>query len=87
MSDDLHSMLLKSCASAHVFPLFNVLERSLVTSQLPDDWKKSLLVPIFINKTLYDPLNYRPVSLTSVCCKTMERVLAAEMINYLEANS
>ncbi len=25
-------------------------------------------------KLLYSPLNYRPVSLTSICCKTMKRI-------------
>ena len=31
-------------------------------------------------------MNYRSVSLTSVCCKTMERVVAADLMQYLESN-
>ena len=31
-------------------------------------------------------LNYRPVSLMSVCCKVMERMLTAHIVEYLETN-
>ena len=37
--------------------------------------------------TLYNPLSYRPISLTSVCCKMMERILADHIYGYLEINS
>ena len=32
-------------------------------------------------------LNYRPISLTSVCCETMERIVCAHLRDYLESNS
>ena len=34
----------------------------------------------------YDPLNYRPVSLASICCKTMERIIVKHIHNYHESN-
>ena len=33
------------------------------------------------------PLNYRPVSLTSVPCKAMERLVVKHITDYLEANN
>ena len=42
---------------------------------------------IILSKTRSDPLNYRPDSLTSVCCKAMERLLYAHIMDYLETNS
>ena len=44
------------------------------------------VVPIFKKGTRYDPLNYRPVSLTSVCCKVLERIITRHLTTYLETN-
>ena len=30
--------------------------------------------------------NYRPISLTSVCCKTLEHIIGKHMLNHLENN-
>ena len=30
--------------------------------------------------------NYRPISLTSVCCKTLEHIICKHMLNHLESN-
>ena len=35
----------------------------------------------------YDPLNYRPISLTSATCKVFERVIAKHITEYLNINS
>ena len=85
--DNIHPMLLKSCASSLAYPLYIIFHRSLHTGELPSDWKNSIVIPIFKSETRYNPLNYRPVSLTSVCCKTMERILADQLTEYLEANT
>ena len=78
--DNLHPMLLKNCATGLAYPMFIMFERSLYSGQLPEGWKTSIVVPIFKNKTRYNPLNYRPVSFTSVCCKTMERLLTSHIV-------
>ena len=43
--------------------------------------------PLFKKGSRYDPLNYRPVSLTSVCCKTLERIVTKHIHEYLESNA
>lgn len=35
----------------------------------------------------HSPNNYRPVSLTSICCKIMEHVIYSHIIKFLESNS
>jgi hypothetical protein len=84
--DGLHPKLLKECAVQLTQPLFILFNCSLQSGLLPDAWKSSLVIPIFKSKSRYDPLNYRPVSLTSVCCKSMERIVAAELVDYLESH-
>ena len=48
------------------------------------EWKSSRVIPIFKSGSKYSPLNYRPVSLTSSCCKVAEKLLAKHIVDYLE---
>ena len=75
------------CALQLSVPLAMTFKNSFETGSLPEVWLKSIVVPLFKANSRYDPGNYRPVRLTSVCCKTMERVLASELIQYLESCS
>ena len=84
--DSLHPLLLKRCANELAYPLHVIFTRCLSEGQLPTDWKSSTVLPIFKKGTRYDPLNYRPISLTSVCCKTFERLLCEHLTDYLESN-
>ena len=84
--DDVHPRFLKSCAEAVCFPLLLIFVKSLRTCTLPLEWKHSLVVPIFKAGSRCSPLNYRPISLTSVCCKSMEKIVAGHIENYLEVN-
>ena len=64
-----------------------MFERSLRSGDIPSTWKRLVVVPLFKSGSRSSPINFRPVSLTSVCCKTMERVRAERTWTYLEANS
>ena len=85
--DSVHPLFLKSCSSELAQPLTIIFNRSLREGVVPGAWKTSTVVPIFKKGTRYDPLNYRPVSLTSVCCKTLERIIAEHLTTYLEEAS
>jgi hypothetical protein len=84
--DGVHPYLLKSCAKELSIPLSIIFGKSMNTGTIPGLWSSSSVIPIFKSKVHSDPLNYRPVSLTSVCCKSMERIVAADLMNYLEVN-
>ena len=60
------------------------LERSMSEGQLPACWKSSMIIPLFKKGSRLDPLNYRPISLTSVVCKTMARLVYNQPRSYLE---
>ena len=85
--DGIHPLLLKSCAEEVAYPLHLIYSRSLHEGRVPKNWKSSLVIPIFKKGARYNPLNYRPISLTSVCCKTMERIVCTHLRDYLETNS
>lgn len=66
------------------FLLTDILNYSLQMGQLPRDWKLALVVPIHKNGDKLLPSNYRPISLTSVVCKLMERVVLHNLNAHLD---
>ena len=51
-----------------------ISQKSLETSQLPEDWRVATICPIYKKGDRLCPNNYRPVSLTSVVCKVLEHI-------------
>ena len=45
------------------------------------------VVPVFKGGQKHDPSNYRPVSLTSIACKTLEHIVFSNVMGHLERNS
>ena len=86
-ADNLHPFLLRSCASGLTYPLYLLFSQSLSECRLPSLWKQSIVVPIYKKGSRYDALNYRPISLTSVSCKCLERIIACQLTAYLEDNN
>ena len=54
--------------------------------KLPKAWKESTIIPIpKPKKDTSDPRNYRPIALTSVLSKVMEKMVNNRLLNYLES--
>jgi hypothetical protein len=54
--------------------------------KIPDDWRRANVTPLFKKGSKFVPGNYRPVSLTSVVCKTMERMVKDALVKHLVKN-
>ena len=52
--------------------------------KLLEIWKSANITSIFKKGNKSNPLNYRPVSLTSVICKMLERLIREEWVDMLE---
>jgi hypothetical protein len=83
--DKIHPILLRSCPSL-LRPFFIIFCESLRCGHLPSQWKESSIVPIFKKGSRYASLNYRPISLTSVACKALERDVADQLYDYFDQN-
>ena len=61
-----------------------VLLKLLQTNLTARRWTVSSLL-IFKKGNRSDPSNYRPISLTSVCCKVLEHIIYSNIISHLES--
>ena len=83
--DGIPPKLLKEMAyelSPSMTLLFNA---SLKQGIVPHDWKIASVTPLFKKGDRSIPNNYRPVSITSVCCKTLERIIHANIMKHLNS--
>ena len=85
--DNFNSSMLREVSSAIASPLCDIFNGSIEMGEVPLDWKKANVTPIYKNKgTKSEPCNYRPVSLTSHISKTMESIIRDEIIRHLQKN-
>ena len=84
--DGIHSKILFEVRNEIKIPLSIIFSKSLTEGALPREWKHANVKPIHKKGSKRMPSNYRPVSLTSICCKVNERILRDSMVNHLEAN-
>lgn len=85
--DDINSKLLKNTKHISAAILCLLFSQSLSTGTIPDEWKMGKVIPVFKSGNKNSPLNYRPISLTSVPCKIMEHVIYSHIMNFLDANN
>ena len=82
--DGINGRILKELAE-QISPALKIMfEKSLSEGKLPHQWKEAHVIALFKkgNKKLAN--NYRPVSLTSLCCKLMEKMIRNSVVDHLE---
>ena len=59
-----------------VSPFLKVIfDISLNNCCLPNEWRKATVISLHKSGKKCEPANYRPISLTSVCCKIFEQII------------
>nr|VZI43127.1 unnamed protein product [Spirometra erinaceieuropaei] len=82
--DAIPAKLLKELAPEMSKPLALIFQTSFVTGCLPSDWKSATNTPLFKVGSRASANNYRPVSLTSICCKIMEKIIKKASVQFLK---
>jgi len=82
--DRMHPRVLRELADAIAELLSIIFERSWRTGEVPEDWRKANVNPVFKKGKKEDPGNYRPVSLTSIPGKMMEQLILESIIKQVE---
>ncbi|MBM6549301.1 hypothetical protein H7673_10610 [Streptococcus dysgalactiae subsp. equisimilis] len=84
--DGIHPRILKEAVTSLVGPLCNLFHASLNQGVLPNIWKEAVVTPIFKTGDRHDPKSYRPISLTSIPCKILERLIKRRIMAHLLSN-
>ena len=85
--DLIPAFLLRCCAEEVSAPLSYLFNKSMSTGILPRDWVCANVIPVFKRDDRHTASNYRPISLTSVVVKTMERIIHSSLISVLESHN
>ena len=86
-SDDLCYKMLKEGGQFLAYQLSSLFSISLSTGQLPSSWKVAVVTPIHKKGSRVDVKNYRPISITSCCCRTLERIIRSKLNVFLRQNN
>lgn len=84
--DEIPNIFLKRYAEWCSHYLVIIFNLTLDKGTIPRDWKCGKIIPVHKkgDKTILS--NYRPISLTSTCCKTLEHILSKHLITFIESN-
>ena len=81
--DGIPPKLLMETVEQISIPLARVFNLSLKEGVVPFEWKETNIIPLFKKGSSNMSENYRPVSLTSVICKLLERLIKDHMVDLL----
>jgi hypothetical protein len=84
--DGVHPLVLKACHAEMAIPLAIIFFKSLQEGSIPSKWRVANVTPLHKKGSRLDPANYRPVSLTSISCKILERIIRDTVLDHLYKN-
>ena len=84
--DSMKPVVLKNICNGIVPLLVVIFQKTLNTEQVPKDWTKACVTPIFKKGKKTDPINYRPISLTCILCKVIEHGVASILSKHVDCN-
>ena len=85
--DTIHPRVIHEIAESVSTPLAIIFSTSIRNKTLPEEWKQANISSIFKKGKKTHPQNYRPVSLTSIICKTMESIIRDHVIDHMKQNN
>ncbi|CAB3388510.1 Hypothetical predicted protein [Cloeon dipterum] len=84
--DDVPAVLLKRCAKTLCPSLAHIFNLSLRACDLPTDWKCAAVTPIPKDGEKSDLRNNRPISVTSLVGKLLEKHVRNQLAGFLDTN-
>lgn len=84
--DGFPPQLFKKLAGSLAEPLSLMYSSFMSVGQMPRAWAHAIVTPIYKSGSASSVSNYRPISLTCVAGKIMERVVVSSMLSYLRLN-
>jgi len=85
--DEVPPVLIKRLKHRLCKPLCIMFSQLVSVVIVPEAWHDAYIVPVFKKSIVGDISNYRPISLTCVLSKVMERIIARKIFDYLQLNN
>ena len=83
--DQIHYEILRHIPIETLHILLDIINETWKSDTFPESWRESLIISIpKPGKDHFNPLNHRPIALTSCICKTVERMVNERLVWYLE---
>ncbi len=84
-SDGISLKFIKDSLYVTAFYLTCIINTSIITGMFPS-WKHALVVPLFKSGDTNYLNNYGPISLLLILSKILEKIVACQLIQFLERN-
>ena len=81
--DGVASVVLIEAAQELSRPLAFIFKQTLRCSMVPEDWKRANVTPVHKSGSLKSVSNYRPISLTSIVSKILEKIIKNAINTFL----
>ena len=82
--DNIGNKVIMELREQLALPFSILFRKSLDDAEVPEEWKDSVVSPIFKKGARSDPGNYRPVSQTCNTCKLLEKIIKGEIESHME---
>ena len=86
-ADFISLKLLKDALPDLAKPICHLFNLSIHTGYIPPEFKIARVIPIYKSDSRHSYNNYRPISLLSSLSKLLEKIVAKQMMGYINKNS
>ena len=85
--DNIHPRVLHEISDSITDIVTCIFSTSIRTHTLPNEWKHARVSALYKKESKSLPLNYRPVSLTSILCKVLESIIRDRVVTHMRENN
>ena len=82
--DGLSARLLNEMSDVIAMPVYILFKNSLQTGSIPKIWTTANITTVYKKGDKQFAGNYRPVSLTCIICKLLEKIIGESMVNHMK---